>query len=351
MDTPGSGMAADISEQPEAYARLLDPSHSARIAEVAAQIGRRGFRHVVLTARGSSDHAALYGAYLCEIRLGMPAGLASPSTTTLFGAHPDYSHALVIGVSQSGRSPDLCEVVESARRSGAVTLAITNEPDSALADVAELLVDLSVGPERALPATKTYTAELLALLMIVEGVRAGNGQLPPVERALLDTLPDLAGKTLADRTAADLATRFRFASSLVTTGRGYGYPTAREAAHKIMETSYVPALAYSGADLLHGPLAITAPDVPVLAVVGGGPGGTAMRAVVAKLRERRADVVAVASSDVDGCTARLPVPAVDERYGPLLDILPLQQLTYAMALTRGEDPDRPQGITKVTATL
>lgn len=350
MTAPGSGMAADISEQPEVYARLLEPSHSEHIARVAAMIVRRGPRHVVLTARGTSDHAALYGVYLSEIRLGLPAGLASPSTTTLFGARPDYSQALVIGVSQSGRSPDLCEVVKVARDSGAVTVGITNEPESALAGIAEMVIDLSVGFERALPATKTYTAELLVLLMLTEGMRAGDGRLPADERAFLDTLPDLAAKTLEDTAPAELAPRFRFAPSLLTTGRGYGYPTVREAAHKIMETSYLPALAYSGADLLHGPLAVTNADAPVLAVVGPGPGGGAMREVVARLNARAAEVAVVSAAEVDGAAARLPAPAVDERYGPLLDILPLQRLTLAMALTRGENPDTPKGITKVTPT-
>ncbi|MDG4828734.1 SIS domain-containing protein [Solwaraspora sp. WMMD1047] len=343
-------MAADISEQPEAYARLLGADHSGRIAEVAAAIARRRPRHVVLTARGTSDYAALYGAYLAEIRLGLPAGLASPSVTTLFGARPDYSQALVVGVSQSGHSPDLCEVVKVAREAGALTLGITNEPDSELAGIAELVIDLSVGVERALPATKTYTAELLALLMVIEGVRAGDGRLPADERAVLDTLPELAATTLADDTPAELAPRYRFANTLVTAGRGYGYPTAREVAHKIMETSYLPALAFSGADLLHGPLAVTDPDVPVLAVVGGGPGGASMREVVTKVGQRRADVVVVSATDVPGTTARLPVPAVDERYAPLLDILPLQRLTHALALARGENPDSPTGITKVTPT-
>ncbi|TDB69615.1 SIS domain-containing protein, partial [Micromonospora sp. KC723] len=156
-------------------------------------------------------------------------------------------------------------------------------------------------------------------------------------------------RTLADPTPAQLAPRYRFAGQLVTTGRGYAYPTAREAALKLMETSYLPALAFSGADLLHGPLAMTDPDVPVLAVVGSGPGGRAMGEVLPRLGERRADVVVVGSAAVAGAT-RMAVPEVDERYAPLLDILPLQRLALALALARGEDPDAPRGLKKVTAT-
>jgi glucosamine--fructose-6-phosphate aminotransferase (isomerizing) len=276
---------------------------------------------------------------------------ASPSAITLYGARPDLTGTLVVGVSQSGGSPDLAGVLGVARETGALTLAVTNNPASPLAQAAELSIDVVAGHERAVAATKTYTAELLALLMLVEGIRAGDGHLPAEERTALEKLPRLAADVLADRSATELAQRYRFASSLVTTGRGYAYPTARETALKLMETSYLPALAFSGADLLHGPLAMADPDVPVLAVVGEGPGGRSMRDVVTRLGERRADVVTIGAVDVPGASARLAVPAVDERWSPLLDILPLQQLALSLALARGEDPDAPRGLKKVTTTL
>jgi glucosamine--fructose-6-phosphate aminotransferase (isomerizing) len=305
----------------------------------------------MFVGRGTSDHAALYGAYLAEIRLGLPVASSSPSAITLYGARPDFTDTLVIGVSQSGGSPDLTEVLRVARETGGLTLAVTNNPDSSLASVAELSVDVAAGHERAVAATKTYTAELLALLLLVEGIRAGDGALPADERAALSELPRLAEAALDDGGPEELAQRYRFASRMVTTGRGYAYPTARETALKLMETSYLPALAFSGADLLHGPLAMTDPDVPVLAVVGSGPGGQAMSEVVNRLVERRADVVTVGSATVPGASGRLAVPSVDERYAPLLDILPLQRLALALALARGEDPDAPRGLKKVTATL
>jgi glutamine---fructose-6-phosphate transaminase (isomerizing) len=347
----GQGMAADIAEQPAGFARLLEGEHATAIAQVAAAVAARDPRHVVFVGRGTSDHAALYGAYLTEIRLGLPVASASPSAITLYGARPDFTDALVIGVSQSGGSPDLTEVLRVARENGGLTLAVTNNPDSPLAEVAELSVDVAAGHERAVAATKTYTAELLALLLLIEGIRAGDGALPAQERAALEKLPQLAEDALGDRGADELAQRYRFASRMVTTGRGYAYPTARETALKLMETSYLPALAFSGADLLHGPLAMTDPDVPVLAVVGSGPGGQAMSDVVNRLADRRADVVTVGPADVPGAAGRLAVPAVDERYAPLLDILPLQKLALALALARGEDPDAPRGLKKLTSTL
>ncbi|GIF07924.1 SIS domain-containing protein [Actinoplanes siamensis] len=338
-------MAADIAEQPEGFARLLEGPHATAIAEVAAEVAARRPRNVVFVGRGTSDHAALYGAYLTEIRLGLPVASASPSAITLYGARPDFTGSLVVGVSQSGGSPDLTGVLSAARENGALTLAVTNNPESPLARAAELSVDVAAGHERAVAATKSYTAELLALLLLVEGIRAGGGRLPEAERAALAELPRLAATALADRNAEEVAQRYRFAPHMVTTGRGYAYPTAREAALKLMETSYVPTLAFSGADLLHGPLAMTDVDVPVIAVVGDGPGGRSMEDVLTRLGERKADVLTV------GPRGRLAVPAVDERHSPLLDILPLQKLALALALARGEDPDAPRGLKKVTSTL
>lgn len=350
MTERGIGMATDIAEQPGVYGALLEPASVTAIEQVARAIAERRPKHVVFTARGTSDHAALYAAYLTEIRLSLPAALASPSAMTVYGARPDFSEALVVGVSQSGGSPDLTEVLKIAREQGALTLAVTNNASSVLNETAELTVDVAAGHERAVAATKTYTAELLALLLLVEAIR-GGGSVPADERAVLSTLPGLAEQTLRDETPAQLADRYRFAGRVVTTGRGYAYPTAREAALKLMETSYLAALAFSGADLLHGPLAMADPDVPVLAVVGSGPGGTAMKDVLDRLDERRADVVTIGSGEVAGAAARLAVPEVDERYSALLDILPLQKLALAIALSRGENPDAPRGLKKVTETL
>lgn len=345
----GQGMAADIAEQPDILAGLLDNARD-DIAAVAARVAEYRPRFVVFTARGTSDHAALYAAYLTEIRLGLTASLASPSVVTVYDSRPDWSDSLVIAVSQSGGSPDLAQVIAGARASGALTLAVTNNPESRLAEEAELHLDIRAGHERAVAATKTYTAELLTLLLLIEGVRTGTGQIDSAESAALDKLPELARDVLDGSGAAELAGRYRFADRFVTTGRGYAYPTARETALKLMETSYLPSLAFSGADLLHGPLAMTDPRVPVLAVVGSGPGGHAMWNVLTQLGRQRADVVVVGAADLPGQTARLRTPAVDERLAAVLDILPLQQLALHLATERGENPDAPRGLKKVTET-
>jgi glucosamine--fructose-6-phosphate aminotransferase (isomerizing) len=347
---PGAGMAADIAEQPEVWASRLQAGPLREVAKVAAAIARRAPRQVIFTARGTSDHAALYGTYLAEIRLGLPASLANPSAITLYRARPRLRDALVVGVSQSGGSADLVEVVTVARQCGALTVALTNSPQSPLAAAADLQVDLSAGVERAVAATKSYTAQLLTLALLLEGIRGGTGAVPATQMRNLHRLPELARHTLLDPAPVDLAQRYRFADRLVTTGRGYAYATAREAALKVMETSYLAALAFSGADLLHGPVALAAPDVPVLAVVGTGPGGDSMRQVLARLGQRSADVVTVGPAAVPGYPLRLATPEVDERYSPLLDILPLQRLAHAVAVLRGQDPDTPRGLSKVTIT-
>lgn len=344
--TPRGGiMSAEMAEQPEVLRRILTEG-APRIREVAAAIAARAPRFVLLTARGTSDNAALYAKYLIEVLLGRPAGLTSMSTTTAYGAEPDLTDCLVVTVSQSGGSPDLVASTEAARKAGAVTLAVTNNSGSPLAAVSEFHIDVLAGPEKALPATKTYTAELLALYLLVEGLRGGDG-------APAAALPEQAAAILARRDeVAALAQRYRFAQRLVITSRGYGYPTAREAALKIMETSYIPAQPFSGADLLHGPLAMVDNVSPVIAVVPDGRGGEALQPVLERLRGRGADLMVVGRADqVAQASAGFAMPAgVPEEVQPILEILPLQMLAYEITMARGLDPDAPRALAKVTET-
>ncbi|MEV5578046.1 SIS domain-containing protein [Streptomyces parvus] len=346
-DRPGRIMSGEMAEQPAMLRRILDRG-APRIREVAAEIAARKPRFVLLTARGTSDNAALYAKYLLEIRLGLPCGLASMSTTTAYGAKPDLRDVLVITVSQSGGSPDLVASTRAAREAGAVTLAVTNNADSALAAVSEYHIDILAGPEKALPATKTYTASLLSLYLFVEGLGGRDG----TDAAA--ALPDLAGAILGRRAEVKaLASRYRFAERMVITSRGYGYPTAKEAALKLMETSYIPALSYSGADLLHGPLAMVDNISPVIAVVTDGQGGEALQPVLDRLRGRGADLFVVGpKAQVEAASAgfSLPTAGVPEELQPILEILPLQMLAYEVTIARGQDPDAPRALAKVTET-
>ncbi|MFB6716629.1 MULTISPECIES: SIS domain-containing protein [unclassified Streptomyces] len=345
-EKPGRIMSDEMAEQPGVLRRILDEGAPA-IREVAAGIAARKPRFVLLTARGTSDNAALYAKYLLEIRLGLPCGLASMSTTTAYGAKPDLRDVLVVTVSQSGGSPDLVASTRAAREAGAITLAVTNNPDSPLAAVSEYHIDILAGPEKALPATKTYTASLLSLYLFVEGLSGGDGAAAAI-------LPERAESILArkDEVRA-LAARYRFAERMVITSRGYGYPTAKEAALKLMETSYIPALSYSGADLLHGPLAMVDNISPVIAVVTDGRGGEALQPVLDRLRGRGADLFVVGpEAQVAAASAgfALPTAGVAEEVQPILEILPLQLLAYEVTIARGQDPDAPRALAKVTET-
>lgn len=341
----GRVMAAEIAEQPAVLDRILTAGRRP-IADVAAEIARRAPRFVLLTARGTSDNAALYAKYLVEVELRLPAGLTSPSTTTVYGAKPDLRDCLVIAVSQSGGSPDLVESTRVARECGALTLAVTNASDSSLNEVCELDLDVLAGPERATPATKTYTAQLLTLYLLIDQLRGGGGagahDLPAAATSLLDRQVDVAA----------LAGRYRFADRLLITARGYAYPTAREGALKIMETSYVAAHAFSGADLLHGPLAMVDSEVPVVAIVPDGAGGRALYPVLDRLQERSADVAVLGTPDAisHGTVGFALSGGIAEEVSPMLDIVPLQMLAYEIAVGRGLDPDAPRALRKVTET-
>lgn len=346
---PGALMAAEIAEQPAVWRRLAaNAGADSDIDRAAALIRAYQPRFVLFVARGTSDHAALYAKYVAEIVHELPCGLVSPSTMTAYGARPDLRGVLMIGISQSGGSPDLVQSLAAAREHGALTLAVTNNASSPLAVAAEAHVDLQAGPELAVAATKSYTAQLLALHLLFSAVR-GDVSPSPVE-ALADAAEQLVA---GDATIAELAQRYRFASRLVTTGRGYSYPTAREGALKLMETCYLSAQAFSGADLLHGPLAMIDPQVPVLAVAADGIGGAAMQPVFGRLAEQGADVFCVGNAAaVAAASTGVVLPGgVPEALSPLLEIIPFQQLSLHLAIARGQNPDAPRGLRKVTETL
>jgi len=343
---PGSLMAAEIVDQPMTLARQLERMGEP-IREVAQRLRSGHHRYVVLAGRGTSDHAALYGKYVIETLLGLPAGLASPSSLTAYRAPAHFEGVLWIVVSQSGASPDLTESTLAAARGGATTLAITNAPESPLAAAADLHIDIAAGPEQSVAATKTYTAQLQALWLLVNGwAERDHRRAGVVAEAVHDMLhqPEVPA----------LAARYRFAERLVTTGRGFSYPTALEAALKLMETSYVHAHAFSGADLLHGPLAMVDESGPVIVVAPQGVGGDLLRPVLKRLRERRVDVCLLGDRELGTEAAAATViglpDGLDETLSPIVQIVPLQQLALQLALNRQQDPDEPRGLRKVTET-
>jgi glutamine---fructose-6-phosphate transaminase (isomerizing) len=344
-----SQVESEIREQPETLARLLREGHE-RADEIAARIRERAPRFVVIAARGSSDNAARYAQYLFGAHNRLPVCLATPSLYTAYGAGPSLAGALVVGVSQSGRSPDIVSVLEAGRRDGSLTVAITNEPGSPLAQAAETVFPLLAGQERAVAATKTYTASLGALAMLSAALE-GNA----ARRAEIERVPAFIDAAIERNAALEgPVARYRYAEHFVVVGRGFNYSTAFEVALKMKETSYLVAEPYSPADLLHGPVAMIDRGFPALVVAPTGRVLSDLAALIDRLDERHAELVAI--SDDAGILARadvaLPLPSgMPEWLSPLVAVVPGQLWAVALARTRGLDPDSPRGLTKVTETL
>ena len=346
---PGRLTIQEIREQPASLARFVEEEGPA-VRAAAAALRRHPPRGVVLAARGTSDNAALYGHYLFETLLGVPVALASPSVVTLYRRTPRLRNMLVIGLSQSGRSPDIVEYLSAARKVGARTIAVTNDPRSPLAGAAHTTLLLRAGDERSVAATKTYTAQLTALSLLV-GEAAGDRRFVEAHRRL----PDLAARALGGEDAVARAARAaRRMERCLVTSRGYNYATAREAALKLKETSYVAAEPLSSADLLHGPIAVVGRRFPVIVIVPPGRVRPHLARITRDLRARGARTIVVTADPGIARAAATVLPApplADERLTPHIFIIPLQLFAHHLALARGFDPDRPRGLRKVTRVL
>jgi glutamine---fructose-6-phosphate transaminase (isomerizing) len=338
----------EIGEQPLLASRMLADSRSA-VAAIAARIRESGSRGLVIAARGSSDHAALYAKYLFGVRNQLMVTLAAPSLFTSYGSHPNLEGQCVIGISQSGSSPDVVAVIEEAARQGLVTVAVTNQPESRLAQAAELHLLLGAGPERSVPASKTYTASLLALALVSQALdpdpsfEAALGQVPPALAAALEQEEEL------DRLVPAL-----LGPRAIVLGRGFNFSTAEEIALKLTETSYVLARAWSVADFEHGPIAVVEAGFPVLLVDGRGLVSADIESIGLRLAGHGCRVVRL----VDGAGERDQPneEAVSLDSGLPEELTPLtlavlgQLLAHRVAQARGIDPDRPRSLNKVTRT-
>jgi glucosamine--fructose-6-phosphate aminotransferase (isomerizing) len=343
------GLREEIFEQPAAAQRLLESS-AAAFAPIQRALADRRPAFALIAARGSSDNAALYAQYLFAVRNNMITALATPSTITLYGATPRMSDALVIGVSQSGRSPDIVAVLDEARRQGALTLAIANAVESPLADATDHVIDLKAGPELATAATKSYTTELLALCLLSQLLDAPTAD----EQQAVADVPRLMETALnEEENAQALAAKHATRERCVVLGRGYGYATAREWALKLQELAQVSAFPFSSADFEHGPLALAQPDLPMLVVAPSGVSLNAQTALLRRLkREHGARVLALSDSpEARKLDDGLRVPTgMPDWLSPMVEIVPAQLYTYHLTVARGLDPEQPRTITKVTKT-
>ncbi len=342
-------LRSEIFEQPVVLERLLRTQREP-VREMAGAIERAGIRSIFVAARGTSDNAALYGKYLWGSINRLPVALAAPSLFTAYHTPPNLAGSMVVGISQSGQSPDIVSVVTEGRRQGALTLAITNDPASPLAAEAELVFDLATGPEQAVAATKTYTAQLLAIALL-SAAMAGDEE----RFAALGRLPGMVTETLAlDEAIARAAERYRYMSQCVVLGRGYNYATAYEWSLKLKEMTYVVAEPYSSADFQHGPVALVSQGFPVLAAVPSGiVSGDLMTLLTTLVEEHRAELLAVSNDDdvlaLAHTALRLPAD-LPEWLSPLVAIVPAQLFCYHLTRAMGYDTEAPRRLAKVTRT-
>jgi len=350
-------MLTEIEEQPQALERTLAAELS-RAEELRKRFAANPPRFVVLIARGTSDNAAMFGRYLIEITAGLPVSLAAPSVTTLYGASLKLDGALVVGVSQSGESTDVNVCLEAARKAGAMTLGITNEEQSAMARIAESTLFVRAGREKSVAATKTYTGQLLAFYLLAYAL----GGRVQIDR--LKELPETVESSLALASVVrGLAERYRFMERVVVIGRGLNYANAFELALKLMETCYVTAERFSGADFAHGPIALLERDYPAFLFAPPGPTAEDSLAMAKRLQSLEAETMVLApqSSEEILKTAhkaiRVPVAPGEssaepaDLYTPIPYIVPAQMFAAFLAEEKGLNPDRPRTLSKVTKTL
>jgi glucosamine--fructose-6-phosphate aminotransferase (isomerizing) len=348
IDLTTTNLYREIHEQPAVLARLLLEERGTAAA-LAAEIQRRGVDHVVIAARGTSDNAARYAQYLLGAHNGLTVGLATPSLFSIYQQPPRFGNALVLGISQSGKSPDIVSVLAEAQRQGALTAALTNFPQSDLGQAADFVLDLHAGEEKSVAATKTYTASLAALALLSTAL-SRDDEL----RGALEQMPGVAAQALALPSVDRVAERYRYMSACIAIGRGFNYCTAFELALKLKELTYTVVEPYSSADFLHGPLALLNEGFPMIVAAPSGKMLPEIKTFMRTAQEREAELVVI-SDDAEALgMARIPLPlpaGVPEWLSPIIAILPAQLFAMHLAHTRDYDPDRPRALRKVTETM
>jgi glucosamine--fructose-6-phosphate aminotransferase (isomerizing) len=347
-------MLAEIREQPVALDRTL------RQELKGFDLLRRRFagnppRLVVLAARGTSDNAAQFGRYLIEIATGIPVSLAAPSVTTLYHSPLKLEGALVVAISQSGESTDTNVVLEDAKRSGAMTLGITNEAGSTLAKLADHVALVRAGREKSVAATKTYTGQLLSFYLLAYALGAD------LRASDLQRIPDWTAAALKLESEIERrAERYRFMDHAVVVGRGLNYSNAFEWALKMMETCYIVAERFSQADILHGPIAMVGSSFPAFLLSPQGVTWPVMKELHQRLDGLRAESLTVSDrSNSEAPRNAIVVPArlahkgklPADLYTPIPYIIPAQLFAASLARVKGLNPDQPRGLSKVTRTL
>ena len=345
MKTKDFKMYEEISETPDVFSRLINSE--AQFQQAAEKIKARNITNVIILARGTSDNAGHYLKFLIEVKLGLPVGLASPSSVSIYGAKVDFKDTLVIALSQSGRSPDLITFASAAKEGKALLITMTNNSDSPLANVGDLHIDLSAGPEIAVAATKSYSAELLASLLLVDSwigiMSAGRSHLVDSSRECIANLGEV------DSFANSLDAK----REIVVIGRGYAYANAKELALKIQETSYIPVQGMSSADYQHGPIATLNSDSQVIVLSPSGMPKKALEDSMVRIRQSEPEIIWLGSNELALTKERVIKGSnqAKEEESTIIDAALIQYLTLGFAVKNGFNPDSPAGLSKVTKTL
>jgi glucosamine--fructose-6-phosphate aminotransferase (isomerizing) len=343
MSSLGAIMASEIAETPKVFKAIFD--NKAAFNSVKDVLAEEKIQSVLILARGTSDNAAHYLKYLIETQIGLPVGLTSPSSVTIYGSELKYSNTLVIAISQSGQSPDLVKFATAARQAHAYLISITNDPNSPLATIAHNHLPLLAGPELAVAATKSYNAQLLVSYLLVA---TWTGKQVDGEQLIGEATRLVNAKDLVT-TAVKVSSREK---EVVILGRGFAYPNAREAALKIQETCKISVQGLSTADYLHGPISALTPETQVFIVAPSHMPSTSITEATVKIRQTSSrifwignggtpegDDIVLAGSDCD-----------DEILTTMVDAIVLQRFALEFAVASGFDPDAPVGLSKVTLT-
>lgn len=341
-------MIEEIREQPEVVERAV-ASGAEAVARLVQAMRDNDVRSVMIAARGTSDHAATYAKYLLEIVAGVPTSLAAPSVVTLYDGRLRLGNTLVLGISQSGQGTDVVQVLSSARASGAITACITNCAGSPITEVSDHVLLCNAGEEKAVAATKTYTSSLALVALLAGTLSERKDLLEELRR-----VPDLLRSTLElEGHIERSAERYRYIRECAVVARGINQATALEAALKMVETSYVVAKPYSGADFQHGPIAMVEDGFPCFVYAPTGRAYAFMLETALKIKERGGEMIVTAHDReiLDLGRTRFEVPVqVSEVLSPLVYIVPGQLFAYYLSRTRGGNPDAPRGLHKVTLT-
>jgi glucosamine--fructose-6-phosphate aminotransferase (isomerizing) len=341
-----SWVEAELREQPAALERFL-AAESVQAPSIVRDLFRDDVRYLLIASRGSSSNVARYAQYLFGTVNRLPVAFATPSLYTVYDSPPELGPAAVIGISQSGASPDVVAVLSEARKQRRPTLAITNDPRSPLALEADAVLPLHAGEERAVAATKTYTNSIAAVALLST---VGDPQRLLELHQAPDQVREQIDRSLAAASGLD---SYREVEGGSVVARGVNYGTAFEVALKIRELSGAQFEAFSSADLLHGPIAAVKPGRPAIVIAPAGRTLTSMRGAVDKVRERGSELLAISDDPEflrEADVAFELIPGVPEWLSPLLTVVPGQAAAVRLATLRGVDVDRPAGLTKITLT-